>query len=401
MAHLNQLGEKPYQELLQRLNQYQVGAPDSEQLRKILEILYTKEEAYVGSRFPLGRASLEELSQRTGIEKSRLEQILEQMAQKGVVIDSAPGDTRLFLLSPTIFGFFEFSFMRLDSELPLKELAELMEAALQKEMGREFFGSRTQMSRTLIYEKNIPTPQVMSYEQVSEIIRRAKHLSVQPCFCRHKAQHLGRPCRSGAPLEICMGLDVSAEYLVRRGFARRASERQMLELLDRSEELGLVHTTDNVREEPLFICHCCKCCCELLRGVNQFGINHAVAPTRFIARVEERLCSGCGACLRRCQVGAISLQGRDCEKIARVDEQRCLGCSVCLAGCPTKALQMATRPKVIPVPKSHMVRYLKIAREKGRLKPFVFYAAGKILRGELSEGDLKNWETKQSNPDSD
>jgi len=382
MGHLNQLTEKPYQDLITRLNQYQIGAPHTEEIYKILEILYTKEEAYVGSRFPLGRANLEELAQRTGIEQPRLEHVLEAMAQKGVVMDSAPGDRRFFLLAPTIFGFFEFSFMRLNSELPLKELAELMEAAMQGEMGKEFFGSQTPMSRTLIYEKNIPHSQVMPYEQVSELIRGSSHLSLQPCFCRHKAQHLNRPCQSQSPLEVCMALGISAEYLVRRGFARQAGEKEVLELLDKTEELGLVHTTDNVRDDPLFICHCCSCCCELLRGINELNINQAVAPSRFIARVDPEQCSGCGACLRRCQVQAISLVGEEYEKTALVDQERCLGCSVCVCSCNPKALSMTERPELNPIPKNYMIRHLKIAREKGRLKPFVFYAASKMLRGE-------------------
>ena len=84
MGHLGST-DKPYKDLITRLNQYQIGAPDIEEMYKILEILYSKEEAYVGSRFPLGRASLEELAKSTGMEKMRLEQILEAMSQKGVV----------------------------------------------------------------------------------------------------------------------------------------------------------------------------------------------------------------------------------------------------------------------------------------------------------------------------
>lgn len=380
MGHLNHLNEKPYQDLINRLNQYQIGAPKTAEIYEILRILYTEEEASVGASFPLGPATIEVLANRTGIAEPRLKHILEAMAQKGVVIDSAPSDTRFFLLTPTIFGFFEFVFMRLNSDLPLGRLAELMDKSLRQEMGQEFFGAKTQMSRSLIYEKNIPglTSQVMPYEQVSELIRNSPHLSLQTCFCRHKAQHLGRTCQ--APLEVCMGLGFTAEYLIRRGFARRVSVDEMLGVLDKTEELGLVHIADNVRDDPLFICHCCNCCCELLQGINELNISQAVAPSGFMAQILPQQCNGCGACASRCQVQAISLV----DKQAIVDQQRCLGCSVCVAGCNQGALSMTPRPKANPIPKNQLIRYLKIAKEKGRLRHVVFYAASKLLRGEIS-----------------
>ncbi len=389
MGHLKYLQEKPYHDLIKRLNKYQVGAPETSEIYEILKILYSKEEAQVGARFPLGPATFEELVKRTGIAESRLKQILESMAEKGVVLDSAPSDKRFFMLAPTVFGFFEFSFMRLNSNLPLKRLAELMDKSFKEEMGLEFFGSKTRMSRTLIYEKNIPqlTSQVMPYEQVSEIIRHASHLSLQTCFCRHKAQHLGNACQTdiSVPLEVCMGLDFAAEYLIRRGFARQASISEMLGVLDKTEELGLVHITDNVRDDPLFICHCCSCCCELLAGTNKLNITHAVSPSRFIAQIIPALCNACGACERKCQIPAISVSSQaGATKQAFVDQQRCRGCAVCISACKQGALEMVERSKATHIPKNQLMRHVKIASEKGRLRHFLFYAASKLLKGDFS-----------------
>ncbi len=52
--------------LIDRLNRYPIGLPDSEQLRRILAILFSEQEAYVASRFPLQEASLTELARATG-----------------------------------------------------------------------------------------------------------------------------------------------------------------------------------------------------------------------------------------------------------------------------------------------------------------------------------------------
>lgn len=375
MGHLNQLQEKPYRDLIERLNHYPVGAPRTEEMFEILNILYTKEEAAVGAKFPLGPATLAELTKKTGIPEPQLNEILEGMALKGVVLDFTPKDTRFFLLAPTIFGFFEFSFMRLNSDLPRGRLAELMDN-LRPDMGREFFSSETQMSRALVYEGNVAdiTSQVMSYDQVSELIRKSPYLSLQTCFCRHKAKHRGYDCQ--APLDVCMGLGVAAEFLTRRGFARQSTLDEMLHVLDKTEKLGLVHITDNVRDDPLFICHCCTCCCELLKGINELKIDHAVTPSRFMAHIAPGQCAGCTGCARKCPVQAIGIS----TGTAVVNQQRCLGCSVCVSGCKPGAISMKPRPKPGPIPKSQLIRHIKIATQKGRLRHMLFYAASRLLR---------------------
>jgi hypothetical protein len=52
--------------LIDRLNQYPVGLVDNDRLRQILTLLFSEEEAFVASRFPLEEATLAELVKRTG-----------------------------------------------------------------------------------------------------------------------------------------------------------------------------------------------------------------------------------------------------------------------------------------------------------------------------------------------
>ena len=59
--------------LIDRLNKYPIGLPDSETLRRILAIIFTEEEAYVASRFPLTEATLAELGRATGWDAGRLQ----------------------------------------------------------------------------------------------------------------------------------------------------------------------------------------------------------------------------------------------------------------------------------------------------------------------------------------
>ena len=55
------------------------------------------------------------------------------------------------------------------------------------------------------------------------------------------------------------------------------------------------------------------------------------------AMVDERLCSGCGTCVRICPYGAIE---KDERGVARVTEVVCKGCGTCAASCPERAIAM-------------------------------------------------------------
>ncbi|MEA3362876.1 MAG: 4Fe-4S ferredoxin, partial [Thermodesulfobacteriota bacterium] len=73
--------------LIDRLNKYPVGLPDSEKLREILSLLFAENEAFIASRFPLEEATLEELTKATDISGVELRPQLEQMCEKGLVMD--------------------------------------------------------------------------------------------------------------------------------------------------------------------------------------------------------------------------------------------------------------------------------------------------------------------------
>ena len=383
--------------LIDRLNRYPIGLVDSPTLREILALLFDEREAFVASRFPLREATLDELAAATGIPAAELGTVLESMANKGLVMDMPYGDETYFLLMPGLIGFMELTFMRRRTDLPMAELARLMSDYL-RENGRdgqagEFFGSRTPLTRALVYEDLIPvSSQVTPYEDARRIIGEADFCAVTACYCRHKKEHLGQRCRKGAPVEgICMVLGEGARFLVRRGFAEERSKEAMLETLDRARSLGLTHVTDNVRERPSFICNCCRCCCELLAGV-QMGFADGIAKTRFLATIDPARCDYCGECLRACNVKCIGLsddaRGRPRgQRHAAPDAAVCLGCGACLAACEKSAIHLVPRPRPNTPPRNRAMLFGRLLWEKGRLMPFVVEGLKhplRVLYGRLS-----------------
>ncbi|MCK5913715.1 MAG: 4Fe-4S binding protein, partial [Desulfuromusa sp.] len=322
--------------LIDRLNKYPVGLPDSEKLREILSLLFVENEAFIASRFPLEEATLEELTKVTEIPGSELFPQLERMCDKGLVMDLPYEGETYYLLLPGLIGFFELTFMKNRTDLPKEKISRLMAEYLfenpREGMAQEFFGSKTPLTRALAYEDKIPVSStVTSYENAREIIKKSGYGAVGICYCRHKKHHVGQDCEKGAPMEdICISLGTGAKFLVRRGFAKEQTSEQLLEVLDRARKLNLTHITDNIRQQPSFICNCCSCCCELLAGV-QAGYTDGIAKAPFILSINEELCNSCGLCVKACNVAALKID--EAKKPVELLEQVCLGCGACISVC--------------------------------------------------------------------
>lgn len=233
MGHIVSAKEEVYQALAERLSRTPEGAPINEALMAILHKMYTETEAFVGSQFPALPMTLDKLSEITKLEEQELKVILEDMSNKGLVLDIPRKNTFYYMLSPMLVGFFEYTFMRTGDHLTLKELAELFETYFHEDgVMREIAGVDTKVMRTLVYEKLIPLAvetEVLNYEKASEIIKQAGGGAISMCACRHEATHLGKAC--DAPLEVCMSLGGAAEWIVRKGLGKPASVEDLLEVL--------------------------------------------------------------------------------------------------------------------------------------------------------------------------
>lgn len=379
--------------LIDRLNKYPIGLPDNEKLRQILAILFSDDEAYVASRFPLQEATIKELERATGWKRERLEPVLEAMADKGLVMDLQYGRRTYYLLLPGLIGFFELTFMKQRQDLPVKELAQLMHEYLFEDpndaMGNEFFTSPTPLTRSLAYEEHIPVhSEVTTYESAREIIKTAGYGAVGMCYCRHKKEHLDETCKKDAPTEgICISLGSAAKFMVRRGFAEERSVDELLAVVDRARNLNLTHITDNIRHKPSFICNCCSCCCELLGGVLR-GFSSGVAKAGYTLVIDNASCVGCGLCQKACNVEALekvqNLAGKP-HYTMRVDVDRCLGCGACVAACKTDSLSLRVeeRPET---PEKKRDLFKQILKEKKRLTPFVVQGVKTKLMRKIGMG---------------
>ncbi len=330
--------EDVYIRLMKRMDDFPAGAPESENLLGILRIIFDKGEAELAVDLPSHPEGLSSIAARLERDPQELQVILEGMADKGLVYAREKEDGRYYNLLPLVPGIFEMQFMKAETTPQKRKIAELFDAYYHEGWGEANFTSRTAIARVMIVEEEIPRgEEILPYEKVSEFIKDSTYMALTNCFCRHEAELLGRSC--GAPKEVCMCFGPFADFLVQRGFARKASREEMLAALDRAEKAGLVHVSDNIQEKINFICNCCGCCCGFLGTMTRLNIAGAVAPSRYSIEIDSDLCNGCETCVDICQMKAISVD----DDIAVVSDEKCIGCGLCVSNCPSEAILIVER----------------------------------------------------------
>ncbi len=60
--------------------------------------------------------------------------------------------------------------------------------------------------------------------------------------------------------------------------------------------------------------------------------------------VDEKRCSGCGACVGVCPTGAIALS----QGIAIIDQEQCSQCEACFDACPERAILSVSERGLVP-----------------------------------------------------
>jgi NAD-dependent dihydropyrimidine dehydrogenase PreA subunit len=367
-----------YRQLGRRLNQFPLGAPESPLLYKILEMLFTPEEARLAALLPLRPFDARKAAGIWNMSLKKAVAKLDKMAARCVLFDILDGSgRRQYVLPPPMAGFFEFSLMRLRGDIDQTRLSQLFYQYINVEDGFAkdlFLSGETRLGRVFVQEAVLPentTTEILAYERAGAVIQNAACIAVGLCYCRHKMHHVGRAC--SAPRAICMTFDNVAGHLIRHGFARKVEAAECTDLLQQACAHNLVQAGENVQRNVSFICNCCACCCEGLIAARKFGTLMPIQPANFFPRIDPQRCVGCGRCARLCPAGAVSMQGAEPRRpTAWPDATVCLGCGICVRNCPQAAVRLVarTRRPITPVDSTH--RTVLMAIERGVLQNLIF-----------------------------
>ena len=370
-----------YSDLIGRLNKFPQGAPSSDHLYKILSILFTEDEAALVAQIPIKPFTAQKAANIWKMKLVEAQKILDDLAGRALLVDIQQNGVMEYCLPPPMAGFFEFSLMRIRTDIDQKLLAETFYQYLNVEDDfiRDLFtDGQTRLGRTFVHEPVLSqenTLYVLDYERASEVINTAAHMAVGMCYCRHKMQHMDRACN--APMDICMTFNNTAASLIKHGYARQVDRVEGKDLLQLAYGHNLVQFGENVRNRVNFICNCCGCCCEAMIAARRFALMNPVHTSNFLPALEHAECTGCGKCVNACPVEAMSLVSandphRPKRKMAVLNKDLCLGCGVCVRVCTNQNISLESRPERVITPVDGTHRAVVMAIERGKLQNLIF-----------------------------
>ena len=276
--------------------------------------------------------TLDEMVKLTGVEKDHLEEVLEEMAHRGLLeydygdhygkdgpIKDAPKIKR-YQLPMFVPGSAEFTNMLKEQIDEFPELAQFFErmtyiplAGLTEMVppGGAGIGMHVIPVEKAISLEN----KTLDIEHISHWLKKYEgHLGVGICSCRYGRAKLGEG--SGDSCEDwCIGVGDMADYCRETGKGHDITYEEAIQILKNAEDNGFVHQITNIDgEDKIFaICNCNVNICNALRTSQLFNTPN-LSRSAYTAKVDPKNCVACGKCVEYCPAGAVKLGQKLCTK---------------------------------------------------------------------------------------
>ena len=349
-----------YERLRARLDDMANGFPKTESgvEFRLLKKLFTEAEAELYLQLTPLLERPAEAAERLQQDPDETADMMERMAQKGLLFRKRKGDRVRYSVVPYVVGIFEHQLKRMDADF-----ARDHEEYFATAFGRTIQSFKTPILRTIpINRQMVADWPVAPFEDVLQIIEAQEKIAVSPCVCRTTTALAGNECDK--PKENCFAFGSHAEYYVENGMGRYITIEEAREIVIENEKKGLVMQPFNSQKVG-GMCSCCGDCCGVLRSMKMHPKPAEMVQSNYFAQVDEDECTGCETCLERCQMDAIAVP----DEVAVINPVRCIGCGLCVTTCPTEAIQLIKKleEQLYEPPKNGMETYIRIAQERGKM----------------------------------
>jgi Na+-translocating ferredoxin:NAD+ oxidoreductase subunit B len=330
-----------YERLANALNKLPNSFPRTKSNIEItlLKKIFLPEEANLAGQLTGTIEPVANIAQRAGLSEEETANRLKGMMNRGFVMGNS--SKRMYRLSPFVVGIYEDQLERMDHEL-----AHIFEEYLEQG-GIEIMRPQPAIHRVIPAQSAVKTEWILPYDRLRELLMSCNTFRVRDCICR-KQQDLEGTRKCTFPLHVELIFYKGAET-TNPPVLPFVTKEEALAVLDKTEKIGLVHTVSNIAEGIYYVCNCCGCCCGILRGITQFGIEKSVAASNYYSVIDPDKCQGCGTCINRCHMKAISAH----NDIAVINLAKCIGCGLCVTGCPNDVakLERKAEKEIINPPK--------------------------------------------------
>ena len=322
---------KAYVALRNRLNRLADGlgnTPLPSSFEAIMN-LWTVEEAQAELEMPLlGWFTAYDYSVGSGRDLGECERLLESLAARNLIYRVNRGGVLHYCLLAWVYGIWEFAVQRYDEEF----------------LGWGIYGADSGgrsrypiMHACPVNAEVIEGGQIAPYRDWRSYIERQATICLAPCQCRRSKEVSGmRVCTNDQhPVEACLTFGEMAEYWLQNGSGRRVDVAEALAIADAAVfEHGLVPQL-YFSQNPEVMCLCHSDCCLVLAAIRATGgrtesIDNVSAYT---LACDPEACIGCGACVSRCPMEAVSMDGRGACAV----DATCVACGQCALVCPSGA----------------------------------------------------------------
>ncbi|MBM6999188.1 LysR family transcriptional regulator [bacterium] len=319
--------------------------------------LWSVEEARAELEMPMLRwFTAYDWAIESGRELAKCEEMLERLSSRNLIFRARRGGTAYYHILGWIYGIWEFSVRRYGEGF-------INTGIYGRDIGTT---SRYPIMHVCpVGPEVIQDGRLAPYCDWQGYIRRQSVACVAPCQCRssqtvessHASDAHDAPTAKDCPLEICLTFGEMAQYWIENRNGREVSVERSLEIARSAVyDHGMIPQLYFSRN-PEVMCFCKAGSCLVLSAARAAGgaTGSADALRAYDLVYDPVSCVGCGACVERCPMGAVT---RD-ERGLFVKNRTCVACGQCALVCPAHArrLVMRTDDKIARLPANLLESY--------------------------------------------